>query len=156
MVEPMSLTAGAIATLVLTKAFEKAGEGLGGKAVEQSEKLMKLIQKKAPNIASMIDLERQKSTVTPQNDLIVEIEKLAKSNSEVAQVIAEVTKQLSPNIIQQVMASDIIAKNLKAGDLTQKANSAVFVKQKIASNLKVEDTIEFGNLTQEVKDESFF
>lgn len=48
-------TAGAIATLVLTKAFEKAGETLGEKVMEKGGKLMQLLKRKSPDTASAIE-----------------------------------------------------------------------------------------------------
>lgn len=50
-----AFTAGAIATLVLTKAFEKVGETLGEKVVEKSGKLMQLLKRKSPDTASAIE-----------------------------------------------------------------------------------------------------
>jgi hypothetical protein len=41
--EPVSLTAAAIATLVITKAFEKTGEIIGEKAWNEGEKLLVLL-----------------------------------------------------------------------------------------------------------------
>jgi hypothetical protein len=153
MVEPISLTAGALATLVLTKAFEKTGEKLGESVLEQSGKLMKLIRDKAPRTASQIDLAHQESTVAHQYYLIGEMEELARADFEIAQVIedlvSEIRRQLSPSIIQQVMASDIKAGSLKAGNLTQKAKMASSVEQTMASNLEAEN-IEFGVLEQEI------
>jgi hypothetical protein len=57
--EPLSLTAGAIATLVLTKALEKTGEVLGEKAIAQSGKLWKQLQGKSPETASAIERVQQ-------------------------------------------------------------------------------------------------
>ncbi|MEH2272809.1 MAG: hypothetical protein V7K68_31035 [Nostoc sp.] len=48
--EPVTLTAAWIATLVITKAFEKTGEILGEKALEQSGNLLDLLQKSVKQI----------------------------------------------------------------------------------------------------------
>jgi hypothetical protein len=64
--EPVSLTAGAIATLVLTKAIEKTGEKLGEKALEKGKELMQLLKRKSPNTASAIELAAQRPELTEQ------------------------------------------------------------------------------------------
>lgn len=54
--EPVTLIAAAIATLVITKAFEKTGEILGEKALEQGGNLLSLLKRKAPTTATAIEL----------------------------------------------------------------------------------------------------
>jgi hypothetical protein len=54
MAEPVSMTAAAIATLILTKAFEKTGEKLTETVWKQGEKLLALLKRKAPETAGAI------------------------------------------------------------------------------------------------------
>jgi hypothetical protein len=49
--EPVTLTAAAIATLVITKAIEKTGEVLGEKTLEAGGKLFSLLKRKQPETA---------------------------------------------------------------------------------------------------------
>jgi len=53
--EPVTLTAAAIATLVITKALEKSGEILGEKTLEAGNKLILLLKHKAPETAAAIE-----------------------------------------------------------------------------------------------------
>ena len=82
--EPISLTAGAIATLVLTKAFEKTGEKLGENVIEQGGKLMKLLQRKSPDTASAIELVAQRPELAEQHPEIYAVPVLAKKIEAVA------------------------------------------------------------------------
>ncbi|MEO1558594.1 MAG: hypothetical protein AAFS12_02830, partial [Cyanobacteria bacterium J06632_19] len=52
-------TAAAIAALVITKAFEKAGEQIGVKVVEAGSKLLSLLKRKKPNTAIAVEQAQQ-------------------------------------------------------------------------------------------------
>jgi hypothetical protein len=153
--EPISLTAAAISTLVLTKAFEKVGEKLGEKGLELSGKLLALLKKKQPNIASEIELARQQPLNIGQAHLIDAVETAAKADLEIKQAVeglaVEVKPQLSLSTVRQVMLSGITSKgNLKAGNLTQKRSpTSSNVEQIMASNMSIEGNIELDDLTQE-------
>lgn len=56
--EPLTLTTGAIATLVLVKATEKAGEKLGELVVEKAGKLLSLLKSKSSSTAEAIELSQ--------------------------------------------------------------------------------------------------
>jgi hypothetical protein len=110
--EPISLTAGAIATLVLTKAFEKTGEVLGEKALEQSGKLMQLLKRKSPNTATAIEVAAQHPELAEQQpedygEAVLEerVELAAKADPEVAaavQALADAVKS-KPSSIQKII-----------------------------------------------------
>jgi hypothetical protein len=151
--EPISLTAGAIATLVLTKAFEKAGEELGGKVLEQGAKLLALLRRKAPDTASAIEQAQQYPLDIGQAHLISAVETAAKSDPEIAEMIqaisSELKQRLSPVVVRQVMVSGVMTEgNLKAGNLTQKNKQSGFVEQVMATDIRATN-VEFGDLTQE-------
>jgi hypothetical protein len=57
--EPVTMTAGAIATLVLVKASEQAGEKLDQLVVEKAGKLLSLLKSKSPSTATAIELSQQ-------------------------------------------------------------------------------------------------
>lgn len=87
-------TAGAIATLVLTKAIEKAGETLGEKVMEKGGKLMQLLKRKSPDTASAIEVAAQHPELVEQQPedygeavLVEKVESAAKSDSEIAEAI---------------------------------------------------------------------
>lgn len=54
--DPATLSAAAIATLVITKAFEKTGEVLGEKALSQGGKLVRLLKERFPKADSALAL----------------------------------------------------------------------------------------------------
>jgi hypothetical protein len=99
-------TAGAIATLVLTKAIEKAGETLGEKVMEKSGKLMQLLKRKSPDTASAIEVAAQHPELVEQQPedygeavLVEKVESAANSDSEIAaavQALADAVKSQVP------------------------------------------------------------
>jgi hypothetical protein len=105
-------TAGAIATLFLTKAIEKTGEIFGEKVlVEKGGQLMQLLKRKSPDTASAIELVAQHPELVEQQPedygeavLVEKVESAAKSDSEIAvavQALADAVKsqpQTSQNI----------------------------------------------------------
>lgn len=104
-------TAGAIATLVLTKAIEKGGEILGEKVLEKGGQLMQLLKRKSPDTASAIELAAQHPELVERQPedygqavLVEKVESAAKSDSEIAvavQALADAVKsqpQTSQNI----------------------------------------------------------
>lgn len=125
-------TAGAIATLVLTKALEKAGETLGEKVLEKGGQLMQVLKRKSPDTASAIELVAQHPELVEQQPedygeavLVEKVESAAKSHSEIAvavQALADAVKsqpQTSQNITN--MAEKIYG-NIQGGfnpNLTQ-------------------------------------
>src|SRR6478672_9373691 len=76
--EPLSLTAGAIATLVLTKALEKSGEKLGEKVMELGGDLMVKLQRKSPHTASAIQKVADNPQLAEQQPEIYSLPVLAK------------------------------------------------------------------------------
>jgi hypothetical protein len=87
-------TAGAIATLVLTKAIEKAGETLGEKVMEKGGKLMQLLKRKSPDTASAIEVAAQHPELVEQQPedygeavLVEKVESAARSDSEIAEAV---------------------------------------------------------------------
>ena len=99
-------TAGAIATLVLTKAIEKTGETLGEKVMEKGGKLMQLLKRKSPDTASAIEVAAQHPELVEQQPedygeviLVEKVESAANSDSEIAaavQALADAVKSQVP------------------------------------------------------------
>jgi len=104
MIEPTSLSAGAIAVLVATKAFEATGEKLSDTTWSLVSKFLTALRQKYPNTATAIETAAQ----TPQlsqhqpdiyriETLIHEVEKIAQHDSEVKEALKaladEVQKQ---------------------------------------------------------------
>ncbi len=100
--EPVTLTAAAIATLVITKAFEKNGEKLGEKALEEGGKLLVLLKRKEPSTANDIELAQTQPLDYDQASLVEQVEKAAKKDDEIAQAVEALADAVKsqPSIIQ--------------------------------------------------------
>ncbi|WP_293337693.1 hypothetical protein [Microcoleus sp. CAWBG58] len=124
--EPLTLTAGAIATLVLVKATEKAGEKLGELVVEKAGKLLSLLKTKLPRTATAIEvsehqpldygkavLELEAAMKDPEvAKAVEEVDTAVKADPEVAKLVEDVANTLkskSPstqnfmNIVEKVV-----------------------------------------------------
>jgi hypothetical protein len=87
--EPVTLTASAIAVLIATKAFEKTGEKLTESVWNSVEKFSAHLQRKDPKTAEAIslvakqpELAQQQPTVYGQQALIEKIETLVQNDRE--------------------------------------------------------------------------
>lgn len=90
--EPVTLTAGAIATLVLVTVTEKASEKLGELVVEKAGKLLSLLKTKSPSTATAIELSQQKPL--DYSKAVRELEAVMKE-PEVAKAVKEVDTAVS-------------------------------------------------------------
>lgn len=108
--EPL-LTAGAIATLVLTKALEKVGEKFGEQAMEQAGKLMNLLKAKSPETAGKIERVTQQPELAQQQPEVYSLPVIAKQIEQVAATDSEVDK------LVQGMASMINAQPQNAQNI---------------------------------------
>ncbi len=161
-----TLTAAAVATLLLTKMIEKVGEKmgeklpeLGSKAIEQIRKLKQVLWRKAPETASAIERVTYQPELMEQQPeefgieaLTAKMESATKQDAEIAEVVdalaAEVLPQI-PSKVVQVMAVGIKGKSLTAKDLIQEAASgSTDVNQQMLKDVEVEGDINLGNLTQ--------
>ena len=112
--EPLTLTAGAIATLVLVKATEtateKATEKLGELVVEKAGKLLSLLKSKSPSTAEAIELSQQKPL--DYNKASRELE-AARTDSEIAKAVVEVDTAIktNPKIYQTIQAYATLLKS---------------------------------------------
>jgi hypothetical protein len=100
--EPISLSAGVIATLVLTKAIEKTGEKLGEKTLEKSADLLKMLKRKSPDTAKAIELATQNPELSQQKPedygiaiLQAKVEEAAQLDSEVAEAVEAVASEIN-------------------------------------------------------------
>lgn len=93
--DPATLSAAAIATLVVTKAFEKTGEVIGEKALEQGGKLVQLLKDRFPNTATAIERVEQQPLNYGEALLISrDVEVAASSDREVAETVDAVAKEV--------------------------------------------------------------
>lgn len=103
--EPVSLTTAAIATLVLTQAFEKTGEMLGEEVVKAGSKLTRLLKNKFPTTAGDIELAKQEPLDYGQT-LLEKIQVATKLDSEITQAVqaVEAAALADPQFPQAVRA----------------------------------------------------
>ena len=90
--EPVTMTAGAIATLVLVKASEQAGEKLGQLVIEKAGKLLSLLKSKSPSTATAIELSQQQPL--DYSKAVRELQE-ATEDPEVAKAVKEVDRAVS-------------------------------------------------------------
>jgi hypothetical protein len=161
-----TLTAAAVATLLLTKMIEKIGEKmgeklpeLGGKAIEQIGKLKQALWKKAPETASAIERVTYQPELVEQQPLefgievlTAKIELATKQDAEIAEFVDALAAEILPQIpskVVQVMAVGIKGKSLIAQDLTQEAKpGSTDVNQQMLKDVQIEGDINLGNLSQ--------
>lgn len=81
--EPLTTAATAVASVILTKFWEKTGEKLGEKVFTKTEKFLAEIRKKSPNAA----IAAEGSSMQPLNygQAVLEVEALVKTDAEVAE-----------------------------------------------------------------------
>ncbi|NMF63236.1 hypothetical protein DP113_15840 [Brasilonema octagenarum UFV-E1] len=102
--EPATLTAAAIATLVITKSFEKTGEIIGEKAWNEGEKLLLLLKRKEPDTAKTIELAQKQPLDYGKASLIgQQVEKAAKKDSEIAQAVSAVANEAQPQLTKTII-----------------------------------------------------
>jgi len=117
--EPVSLTATAIATLVLTKVTEKASEKLGEQVVDKAGKLLSLLHHKSSSTANAIELSQKQPLDYPT--AVLELG-AAMQDSTVAKAVNELDAAVNENskIAEAIKAS---AKALES----QPSNSPSFI-----------------------------
>lgn len=167
MVDPVTLSASALATSLLTKMLEKAAEKLGEKlpnlgaeALKKMGALKQLLWRKAPDTANALDqvvyqpeLVHQQPENYGINVLTQKVESLAQADPEVAEaveaLVAEVKPKLPPQV-RQLMAVDIdVQGSFETGNMTQKATpGASSTEQTMLKDVKVGKNMKVGDLYQ--------
>ena len=97
MVEPVTLTAAAIATMIATKAFEKTGEKIGEAVGGLIPKFISALRRKDPKTADAIatvaqqpDLAEQQPETYGTPTLVAKVEAIAQEDAEIQQVAQEI------------------------------------------------------------------
>jgi len=166
-----TLTAAAIATLLITKMVEKLGESLGEKIPELGsnvwEKVTNLknaLKRKAPETAAILEAAENAPTLIESSPdtfgLPVLTEKLQQTEAkepEVAAYIDALVTEVKPllpasfqeKVVQQVMLKGVKAKNLKAKNLRQEADpAATDTTQEMVVDVDVKGDIDLENMSQ--------
>jgi hypothetical protein len=146
--EPVTLTATAITTLLFSEALKEGGKALGKGVSEQVSQLLSAIRQKFRAVGTEGLLTRAQNQPTEGNKSIFQavLETQMTEDEEFAKHLSELVKQLeSATVTRQVMARGIEAKgNLELEDGTQEATQG---EQEMATELKGKD-IKLKNLNQ--------
>ncbi len=134
--DPATLSAAEVATLVITKAFEKTGEVLGEKALEQGGKLLRLLKERFPKADSA--LARVEERPEDWGEAVLEVEAAAKDDPEVAEAVQEVATAAKEN------ANAEIVQKLQAIEDAIKAQQPT-TKQEFGKVADVVEKAVFGN-----------
>ena len=97
MVEPMTLTAAAITTMIATKAFEKTGEKISEAIMGLIPKFLSALRRKDPKTADAIatvaqqpELAEQQPETYGTSALVAKVEAIAQEDAEIRQAVQEV------------------------------------------------------------------
>jgi hypothetical protein len=96
--EPLTLTASAIASLVLTRAAEKFGEQVGSRSMESSKKLLEVMRKKYPDV-----VEQESKGQLSYREALVQIETAVERDPEVAEAVIELGEAVKTEPNQEIV-----------------------------------------------------
>jgi hypothetical protein len=148
--ESLTLTASAIASLVLTKAAEKLGEQVSSRSMESRKKLLEVMRKKYPDI-----VEQESKGQLSYREALVQIETAVERDPEVAEAVIElgdaVKSEPNQEIVFRILSNVIthlqeeprqiynVQYNFPNGDtrLSEEPNVIIGVeRQKLNGNMK--------------------
>ena len=105
--EPISLTAAAIATLVFSETFKEVGKTLGKGTLETGGKLATLLWNKRPGAAKALQAGE---TAPEYKEAIVEVETLAATDAEIREAITAVVQALQAQPQGQQIVNSFVQK----------------------------------------------
>jgi hypothetical protein len=152
------LTIGLLATIFITKAFEKSGEKLGEGLTKKAGDAIAYLRRQSPKVAGALEagdatvLDWGMATLEPIRAEPIFIELMAKAEAEAEEnpVFQQKLQNIKSGKTVQVIISDLEASSLKAKSMKQTASSdAESVEQTMLKNVKVMGDIDLGDLTQE-------
>jgi hypothetical protein len=156
--EPFSVLAGVVTTIVLPKVLEKASEKIGEAVIEKSgeavQLLRKTVQDKLQAVGTAGLLKRVEEKPTEQNIQVLEGELVSQmeEDKEFAAQLEELIQQIqaqSPTL-QIVLDTVRIKGSAKIGNIEQVSEDRA-TEQVIGRNLGVEGNFEMGDITQRIQ-----
>lgn len=124
--EPIELSFAAIATLVLDKFLDKAGDKLGDNLMTQGEKLWQLLKQKSSKAVAALKPAEDKPLDYGQ--AVLEVEAAAKADPEIAEAVKEVAKTAEANTN---IASEVKSLKEKLESLTPTFQNSAQLAEKI-------------------------
>ena len=160
--EPFSVIAGVVTTIVLPKILEKAseeiGKKVGEKAVEKSSETLQLVKKTVQNklekagTAGLLTRAEEKPTEqnvqTLQGELVNQMEEDKEFATQLQQLIDQIQAQ-SPSL-QVVLDTVRIRGNVEVGAIEQVSEGGS-AEQVVGRNLGVGGDFKMGDITQKVQ-----
>lgn len=150
--EPITLTAAAIATLFFSEAAKESGKSFGAGASNLVSQLITAVQNKLKAAGTDGLLRRAEKQPTEANVNLVKAELEAQMEEDkefYTQLNSLLTQLEASGFVRQVMGSGIkIAGNLEAESMTQKANRGGSVEQEMLTDITAQN-IKLGISSQE-------
>ena len=150
------LTISLLATLFITKAFEKSGEKLGEGLTKNVGEVIAHLRRQSPKVAEALEagdatvLDWGMATLEPLQAEPIFAELSAEAEAEKNPVFQQKLQNIKSGKAVQVILSDLEASSLKAKSIKRTASSdADSVEQTMLKNVKVSGDIDLGDLTQE-------
>jgi len=151
-VEPITLTAAAIATVFFSEAVKEGGKSLGTGVSKAVSQLIAVVRNKFKAAGTAGLLTRAENQPTEANVSLVKAELAAQlaEDDEFADQLKDLLAQLeAAGVVRQVMASGVeVSGDLDAADMSQKASRGSSVEQEMLTDVKAQN-IKLGNLSQE-------
>jgi hypothetical protein len=152
--EPITVIASTIATLIFGEALKEGGKALGKSASEKIAQLVTTIRERFKESGTEGLLTRAEKQPTKSNIAIVEAELVTQMSDDAifTKQLEDLVKQLAQaSVTRQVMVSSINANTLEVkGDMIQRSSKGGSVDQVMGSDLEIDGDVKFGgNLTQE-------
>jgi hypothetical protein len=151
-VEPITLTAAAIATLFFSEAAKEGGKTLGTGMSKLVSQLVTAVQHKfkAAGTEGLLARAEKQPTETNVNLVKAELTAQMEEDAEFTTQLQDLLTQLeAAGAVRQMMASGLdLSGNLEAEDMSQKASHGSAVQQEMLTDVKAQN-IKLGNLSQE-------
>ena len=146
MVDPISVIAGAITSLILPKAVEKVGEKLGEATLEKSGAIIKAARKSIQNKLEQVNssglLKRAEKNPTKHNIKVLEAEIIGQmeDDSEFAEQLQALVNQVQAQSSSfQMFINGLRAKNFELEKLKQVSESKGKSEQIVGKNWQVQN-----------------
>jgi hypothetical protein len=154
--EPITLTAAAIATLFFSEAAKEGGKSLGSSVSTLMNQLIATVRDKfqaAGTAGLLARAERQPTEANMSSveaELVAQMEEDGGANGQFATQLRALLAQLeAAGVVKQKMASDLdVSGDLEAESMSQKASRGGSGEQEMLTNVKAQN-IKLGKLSQE-------
>jgi hypothetical protein len=157
MIDPLSVVAGVITTIILPKALEKVGEKVGETAWDNSGEVIRAVrqavQAKLQSAGTGGLLARAETNLTEANTQVLQAELVSQMESDqdfAAQLQAFVNQIQSQSPAVQVIIDDLrVRGKLDIGNIKQVNEGQNSAQQSIGKNWLVGGDAKIGDITQE-------